>query len=48
MYTTTHTIYTDIQNQINKEIIIQTTKHEMPKLLPYIQNKYRPEKEKKF
>ena len=42
MHTTTHTVYTDIQNQIIKEIIIQTTKHKMLKLLPHTQNKYRP------
>ena len=42
MHTATHTIYTDIQNQIIKEIIIQTTKHKMPNLLPHTQKKYRP------
>ena len=42
MHSTAHTIYTDIQNQIIKEIIIQTTIHKMPKLLPHTQYKYRP------
>ena len=44
--TTTHIIYADIyiyiQNQIIKEIIIQTTKHKIPKLRPHTWNKYRP------
>ena len=42
MHTATHTIVYRHTNQIIKEIIMQTTKHKMPKLLPHTQNKYRP------
>ena len=37
-----YTLYTDIQNQIIKEIIIQTTKRKLSNPLPHTQNKCRP------